>query len=259
MTKLETAIANTIVWGELATPDLDKARAFYGGLFGWTFNANDDPRTGYYTSALLDGRRVAGLWKQGAETQSTGLPSSWSVYIGVTDADAVAEQVKASGGQLVVPPMDVMEFGRMAMCLDPTGAYFGLWQAKQHTGAQLRDEPGSMAWHEVYSRDANTALAFYRAVFGFEEKKLDAPQIEYWSLHTGPTTVGGLMQMSEHFPAAEPSHWNLYFAVADTDAATQKLEQLGGRVLQPAFDTPYGRMSAVADPFGARFCLIKPV
>lgn len=258
MTKLDKAIPSTIVWCELATPDLEKARAFYGELLGWSYNASADAQTGFYTMSTLAGRLVAGLWKQGAETQSAGTPSTWSVYFGTDDADATSEKVTAAGGQLLMPAMDVMAHGRMALCVDPTGAVFGAWQSKQHLGAQLRDEPGSMCWHEVYTRDAAKALAFYETVFGLTARKLDAPGVEYWSLHRGEETVCGLMQMGPQFPKEVPSHWNTYFAVTDTDAATARLQQLGGQVFQPAFDTPYGRMSAVADPLGAAFCLIEP-
>jgi uncharacterized protein len=257
MTQIDRPITNTIVWGELATPNLEKARAFYGELLGWSFIGGDEPRTGYYTMATLGGRQVVGLWQQGAETQSTGLPSTWSVYFGSDDCDATAAMTSA-GGQLIMPPMDVMSLGRMALGVDPTGAAFGVWQSKEHKGSQLLNEPGAMTWHEVYTRDASAAREFYGKVFGLEARKLAGSTVDYWSLHLGERTVAGLMQMTDQFPKEAPPRWNTYFAVADTDVATAKLQKLGGRVLQPAFDTPYGRMSAVADPQGAAFCLIKP-
>jgi len=115
-----------------------------------------------------------------------------------------------------------------------------------------------VAWHEVYTRDAARARAFYQRALGLEERRLDAPDIEYWTLHKGAKTVCGLMQMTDQFPKEVPSHWNTYFAVTDVDAAAEKVTSLGGKVIAPPFDTPYGRMTAVADPFGAPFCLIHP-
>lgn len=146
----------------------------------------------------------------------------------------------------------------MAVFSDPTGALFGTWQAKSHTGSQVFNEPGAMTWHEVYTRDANKARAFYQHVFGLEPQRMEGDEMEYWTLHQGDDTIAGLMQMNAQFPKDVPSHWNTYFAVEDTDAAVKKLEKLGGKVRQPPFDTPYGRMSAVQDPGGAGFCLIKP-
>jgi len=255
MPKLDKAVPGTVVWVDLATPDLDKARAFYGELLGWSYVGGDDANTAFYTTAQRGGRKVAALFKKGPQMPG---PSAWNIYFGSEDADDTARRVAAAGGQVVMPPMDVMEHGRMAMFADPTGAVFGVWQSKQHTGAQLVNEPGAMAWHEVYTRDVNKAREFYARVLGLEQQRLEGGGMEYWTLHKGPTVVCGLMQMTDQFPKEVPSHWNTYFAVDDTDAATAKLQQLGGTVFQPAFDTPYGRMSAVADPLGAGFCLIKP-
>ena len=253
MPNLDKAISNTVVWADLATPDVAKARAFYGELLGWSYTGGDDPKTGFYTTGNRKGRRVAAMW-----TKPPEMPvSAWNIYIGVDDADDTANKVKAAGGQVLQAPMDVMEYGRMALFVDSSGAAFGVWQSKSHTGAQIVNEPGAMTWHEVYTRDAAKARDFYSKVFGLEPRKMEGG-MEYWTLHRGEDTVAGLMQMGSEFPKDVPSHWNTYFAVSDTDAATKKLEQLGGQVFQPAFDTPYGRMSAVADPFGAAFCLIKP-
>jgi predicted enzyme related to lactoylglutathione lyase len=145
----------------------------------------------------------------------------------------------------------------MAVFADPTGAVFGVWQAKQHRGAEVIDEPGAMTWHEVYSHDATKAREFYGRVFGFEPKRLDSTEIEYWTLHKGDKTVGGVMQMTASMPKDLPSHWNTYFAVPDADAAAKKVTALGGRVMAPPVDTPYGRMATVFDPLGAAFCIVK--
>jgi predicted enzyme related to lactoylglutathione lyase len=253
MPKIDKAVPNTVVWADLSTPDIAKARAFYSELLGWSFTGGDDENMGYYTTANRDGRRVAAMAKQ----QSPSEPPVWTVYIGTESADETKKKVEAAGGKTLAPPMDIMDLGRMAIFQDPTGATFGVWQSKSHTGLQLHGDPGAMAWHEVYTRDAKKALDFYTRVFGLKAEKMEGG-MEYWTLHAGDHLVGGLMQLGAHAPKDEPSHWNTYFSVSDTDAATKKLEQLGGKVRQPAFDTPYGRMSAVTDPFGATFCIIKP-
>jgi uncharacterized protein len=204
--------------------------------------------------AQIGGRNVAGLAKMGEQSP---FPTVWSVYLATDSADESARKVSEAGGTVMMAPMDVMEEGRMAFFVDPTGAHFGVWQGKRHQGAQLIDEPGAMTWHEVYTRDLDKARAFYTRVLGAEVKRLDAPGIEYWTLHKGSKTIGGLMQMGEQFPKEVPSHWNTYFAVSDVEAAAKQVSALGGKVLAPPFDTPYGRMTAVTDPFGAAFCLIQ--
>lgn len=252
MPKIDNAVPNTIVWADLSTPDIAKARAFYGELLGWSYTGGDDEQMGYYTTANRDGRRVAAMGKQ----QDASQPPAWTVYFGVEHADQTQKKVEAAGGKTLAPPMDIMDLGRMAIFQDPTGASFGVWQPGTHKGLQLHGEPGAMAWHEVYTRDGKKALDFYTKVFGLKAEKMEG--LDYYTLHAGDQLVGGLMHMGPQFPKEERSQWNTYFAVSDTDASSKKLEQLGGKVRQPPFDTPYGRMSAVTDPFGATFCIIKP-
>jgi predicted enzyme related to lactoylglutathione lyase len=259
MPKLDKAIPNKVVWVELTTPNLEKARTFYGELLGWSFQVDDDPQTGFYTTALREDRRVAALCKQ---TEQTPGASAWRIFIGSQNVDDTVAKAAAAGGKIVAPPMDVMDYGRMAVLVDPTGADFGVWQAKTHTGVQLVEEPGSLVWNEIYTRDAKKAREFYARVFGFEARPLEEGAMEYWTLHhrdVGKDPIAGLMQMNDAFPENVEPHWNTYFAVTDTDATVKKLEKLGGKVMQPAFDTPFGRMSAVVDPFGAGFCVIRPV
>jgi predicted enzyme related to lactoylglutathione lyase len=251
MARRDRAEPGTVAWVDLQTPDLDGARKFYGALLGWSF----PDTTGFYNLAQVAGRNVAGLAKLGPESR---FPPMWSVYLASDDVDETTRQIVAAGGAVVVAPMDVMDQGRMAYFTDPTGAYFGVWQGKQHRGAQLIDEPGAMTWHEVYTRDLERARAFYARVLGAEARRLEAPGIDYWTLHRGPLTVCGLMQMTAQFPPEVPAHWNTYFAVTDADAAAKRIRELGGTVQAPPFDTPYGRMTAVTDPFGAAFCLIMP-
>jgi predicted enzyme related to lactoylglutathione lyase len=256
MAKRDKADPSTVSWVDLQTPDLDKARKFYGELLGWSFVGGDDPNTGFYTMAQLGGRNVAGMAKLQA---GSPFPPMWSVYLAVDDANEIARKVTEAGGKVVVPPMDVMEEGRMAYFADPTGAHFGVWQGRKHQGAQVIEETGSMVWHEVYTRDLAKAQPFYMRVFGLEAKRLDAPGIDYWTLQKGGKTVFGSMQMTEQFPPEVPSHWNTYFAVTDSDATAKKAVALGGKVMAPPFDTPYGRMAVLGDPAGAAFCVIQPV
>lgn len=254
MSTIERHTPGTLSWVDLLTPDLDGAMKFYGALFGWTFEVGP-PELHHYTTCSLGGRRAAGMGKRPADTT---FPSLWSVYFDGEDADSIAERIRASGGQVMMGPMSVMEFGRMLVASDPTGAVFGVWEPKSHTGAQVIHEPGSMIWHEVNTRDHKKAADFYCRVFDLEAQKIDAPGVEYMTLHKGQKTAGGVLQMCEQWPVEIPPHWMAYFAVADVDAAIAKVAELGGKVHVPPFETPYGRQSVVADPWGAPFTLITP-
>src|SRR5262245_23569698 len=146
-------------WVDLGTPDLDKAAAFYGGLFGW--NCPEGPaEAGGYRVCDIGGKSVAGIGPQ----QNPG-PPVWAMYVNVTSADDTAAAVTANGGQSFVPPMDVLDAGRMAVLADPIGAVFGVWQAGMHKGAELVNEPGTFSWAELVTDDVPASKAFYGAVF----------------------------------------------------------------------------------------------
>lgn len=254
MTTLEQHVAGTPTWVDLMSPEPAKAQAFYAGLFGWQYEVGG-PETGGYAMAKLGGKNVAGI---GPLPPGAPYPSAWSVYFATEDADRTIATVEELGGRVMTGPMDVVDAGRLAFMTDPTGAPFGVWQAKNHRGAEIIDEPGTMTWHEVNTPDAPKAVEFYGKLFGLEPKKLDAPAgFDYWTLHKGPRTAAGVLQMTKEW-AGVPPHWMNYFAVADTtDAAAAKVTELGGKVSVPPFDSPYGRISVVNDPFGAVFSLIK--
>jgi len=170
-----------VTWIDVQTPDLKAARRFYGELLGWSFEESSG-----YLFARLGGRKVAGLVELGAGSKVAPM---WSVYLATDDAEATAREAGQAGARLLVQPMDIADQGRMAYFADPTGARFGVWQGKAHRGAEVTGEPGAMAWHEVYTRDVAAACSFYGAVFGLESRRLDAPDVEYWTLHRGPAVA----------------------------------------------------------------------
>ncbi|TQF16340.1 VOC family protein [Myxococcus llanfairpwllgwyngyllgogerychwyrndrobwllllantysiliogogogochensis] len=253
MPTVEKHAVGTPTWMDLTTPDLERSRAFYSALFGWTYLIGPE-ESGFYSMCQLNGRMVAGI---GLKPKDAPYPTAWSVYFEADDVDAFVQRVEKLGGKVVAAPMDVFDAGRVAVCTDPTGASFGLWQSRGHKGAQLVGEPGTMAWHEVNTRDGIRAKDFYSALLGLEAKKLDLG-MDYWTLDKGSEPVAGVLQMTAQWPGDLPPHWMNYFAVTDTDASVRKVTELGGKVHVKPTDSPYGRFSVVTDPVGAAFTLIAP-
>src|SRR5438105_9117762 len=103
--------------------------------------------------------------------QHPRAPRSWTTYFATTDAGAAANAVKDAGGQVVMEPFDVMDAGRMAGFMDPSGAFVCVWQPGQHKGAELANEPGSFTWNELHTRDLTGAKEFYPKAFGFGVKE----------------------------------------------------------------------------------------
>lgn len=238
-------------WVDIGVPDLQAAADFYGGLFGW--DAPEGPsEAGGYRLALVGDRAVAGIGTQ----QNPGHPV-WATYVAVTDADETSAKVIAAGGEVLVPAMDVLDVGRMAVFTDPQGAVFSVWQAGTHPGAELVNEPGTWSWSELITTDVEAAQAFYSDVFGWTtDPKGDGPVPEYVEWQVSGRSVGGMMQKPPMMPAEVPPHWAVYFAVVDADAAAARVEELGGTVIMAPADIEPGRFAVVADPFGGVFNVI---
>jgi predicted enzyme related to lactoylglutathione lyase len=203
-----------------------------------------------------DGKNVGGLMGH----MQAGQPTVWATYISVADADATAAKVKAAGGSVIVEPMDVMDIGRMAFFTDPSGAAFGIWQPRRFAGADLVNEPNSLCWNEVLTRDADADKAFYPAVFGWDASRpsfAGAPE-SYTVWEIGGKPIGGMMQMTdEYFPAQVPPHWSVCFAVADCDATVAKAKDLGATITMEPMDMPIGRFAGLIDPQGAAFTVMQ--
>jgi predicted enzyme related to lactoylglutathione lyase len=239
---------------DVSVDDVPKAIAFYQALFGWNIEQGG-PEVGGYSIAHQDGRIVAAISPKMA---GPGAPTVWTTFLATDDADATADKIKGAGGQVLAGPMDVMEEGRMAVGMDPAGAAFGLWQGARTTGLGVANEPNALSWNEQMSADFDGSKAFYQAVFGYTYQDMSGDGFKYVLPTVDGHEVGGIGEYPEGTPAGTPAAWRAYFAVTDTDAAMAKVTELGGRVVQPAMDTPFGRIGVVADNQGAVFSLITP-
>jgi uncharacterized protein len=220
---------------------------------GWTYETGDEEKYGGYIMAFKDGRPVAGMMKNDGQS---GYPDVWSTYLRVDDINAAAEAAAASGGQVYMPPMEVPEQGHMALFGDAGGAAVGAWQFGEMTGFEAHDESGAPVWHELQTRDYAAAVKFYQDVFGWQTDVMsDTPEFRYTTLGAGDDARAGIMDAAAFLPEGVPSNWSVYFHVDDADAALAKVVELGGSVVMPAEDTPYGRLATVTDPMGALFRL----
>lgn len=254
MPKPYAAPKSTPTWLDLGTSDKDKSKAFYGELLGWTAEDAGD-EFGNYTNFSSDGIQVAGCMQNDG---SMG-PDGWSAYFATDDIAKLAELAAANGGQVVVPPMAVGDLGQMTFVTDPGGAFIGAWQAGEHKGFGVRNETNAPGWFELYTRDWDGALEFYREVFGCEiEVASDEPDFRYAIVMGDGLQVAGIMDGTQFLSEGVPAHWAVYFQVDDTDASVARAEALGGSVVQPAEDTPYGRLATCTDSTGATFKLLQP-
>jgi uncharacterized protein len=263
-------------WVDTSQPDPEAAATFYSGLFGWEFENVLPPGSGVsYLVARLRGGDVAAV---GSLPDQAPPQATWNTYVWVASADETASRVHDAGGSVVTQPFDIMDFGRRAVFTDPDGAAFSVWQAKQHKGAQVVNEPGSLNFNDLYARDLEGARSFYGSVFGWKTLPL-GPGMEAWTLPgygdhlerddpdlrkrmadaQAPEGFEDVVATLNPITADQPDtpHWGVTFAVEDADATAAKAAELGGKVVVPPFDAPWVRMAVLKDPHGATFVASK--
>ena len=275
-------------WVDASEPDPEAAVDFYGGLFGWELEDTMPPGSeGKYfiarceTSAWslfdMSGEPRGGVVAAVRSILQGAPPTAmWNTYVWVGSADEAASKVRDAGGGIVMEPFDVMDAGRMALFTDPEGAAFWVLEANKHKGARLVNDPGSLNFNGLNTRDVEGARSFYGSVFGWQTLAMDGGA-QMWTLagygdwlerehHPGLRKTWAEAGAPEGFedvvasinPIADdqpdtPAHWSVTFAVDDADATAAKATELGGKVIVPPFDAPWVRMTVVGDPQGATF------
>jgi predicted enzyme related to lactoylglutathione lyase len=196
------------------------------------------------------GRRVAGV----GPIMQEGQPPIWSTYFATDDVDALAVRVRDAGGTALMEPTDVFDAGRMGFFAHGAGGMFGAWQAGNHTGAELVNEPVSLAWNTLVTRDPEGAARFLEAALGLRAETRDFGDGPYTLLMLGDRGVAGLTDAPPEMPEGVQAIWGVSFAVADTDATAAKAQELGGALTMTAHDVEgVGRIAGLIDPYGAVF------
>jgi predicted enzyme related to lactoylglutathione lyase len=255
MAEITSHPSGTFCWVDLATTDTDGAKAFYTELFGWDAEDVTTDQGSPYTMLLNSGRRVCALFPLAPDM---GDNARWQSYISVADANAAADSAVAMGGKLTMPPMDVTRAGRLAVIEDPTGAAVGLWQAREHAGADLLNEPGAQCWLELQTRDKDRAAEFYGGLMGWTRRvSRSVMDGRYEIFVSDGKEVGGMLQIEQNWGPVAPN-WSVYFGVEDCDGAVAEAVRLGGKALFPAMDVEnVGRFAFLQDPQGAVFAVIE--
>ncbi|OIJ68243.1 glyoxalase [Streptomyces mangrovisoli] len=239
-------------------PDQQAAIDFYRDLFGWQGEIGP-PETGGYAVCTLKGRPVAGIMaamNPDGSRPDPMPPAVWTTYLATESVDDTLGKAGDVGGKVVMPGMDVMDLGRMAVVADPQGAVFGLWEAKSFPGAGTVNEHGALIWSELSTSDPEAAGRFYAATLPMNPVPSAMEGAEgYTEFQVGDRAVGGMMNLDQA-PPGTPPHWMVYFAVDDVDSVVAAAARAGATVLAPPFDMVAGRMAVLADPQGAVFSVI---
>src|ERR1700727_2986429 len=180
----------TFSWTDLNTTDQEAAKAFYSALFGWEIEDMPAGEGVVYSMAAIDGKWVGAISPQPQQQRDAGVPPAWNSYITVEDVDDSAARAQELGATVHAPPFDVMDAGRMAVVQDPQGAFFEIWQPKEHIGASLVNAPGALVWNELASPDLEASSAFYGALFDWQVAQFECSPEPYLSIKVGEANNG---------------------------------------------------------------------
>lgn len=237
----------TPCWVDLWSPDVDASVIFYRDLFGWDAGAAE--RSGGYRTFLVRGKLVAGI----ALVEDEQVAPQWTTYISTEDGIETVRRVEAEGGS-VLSMRDMEEGGGIILLRDATGAMFGVFRLGRHRGAEGFNEPGSLTFNQLTTDSPAVGKRFYSRVFGWDPRdRVMGGGFAFTYFFQEKRAVAGLMPG----PPGSVSHWLVYFAVEDADATAARIVELGGGVVQPTTDTPFGRMVVLKDPHGAGFAAIR--
>lgn len=228
-------------WVDLMTPDTDAAKRFLTAVFGWTNDDRFDDEGNHIYTLFRQGDKVA-VGMGGQPPEMAGAPAVWNTYIATDDPAAIAEKVTAAGGSVLMPPMQVMTSGEMAVFSDPTGAVFSVWKAGDHIGSEIANEPDTWSWSELMTRDVPAAIAFYRQVFGWAFAEMG---LNYQVIQGGEEGWGGLMAMPPEMPDMVPAHWATYFMTDDIEATMAKIKNADGQIMDGPMEIPEAGLIAV--------------
>jgi predicted enzyme related to lactoylglutathione lyase len=246
MSTVEAAVGK-FVWHEQVSSDPKQAQDFYTRLFGWGTEVYK-PGEVDYAMISSGGANHGGFGK----AMEGAPPPHWLSHVQVDDVDDTVEKAKNAGGRLAAGPFEMGEIGRMAIIVDPQGAYISVYQPEGEGPVP----EGVFVWDELGTTDVDAAQRFYEEVFGWTTSDMGPEYGGYRIFNRGETGIAGLMSLPDD---SEPPHWQPYVAVEDPDQTCAKASELGASLLLEPMDVPaVGRLAVISDPQGATFGIIKP-
>lgn len=233
-----------VVWHDLVTQDLEAAKRFYGGLFGWTFEEYE-LKAGRYALASLDGKPVAGILYPGRREVNA---SQWLSYFSVEDVEVAAAVAAANGAEVIVAPRDIAGRGRAALLVDPEGAPVAVARLKGGDPAPAPPPLNGWLWVDLWTRDPTASSSFYQRLLGLEPRTVDLTGKPYTVLARGQKPYAGMIPLPQ---SDIRPNWLPIVRVKDVAATAERAAQLGGRVLlAPSPEIRGGKAAIVADPSG---------
>lgn len=248
-----------IVYAQLTTPDLAKAKAFYGRLLGWTFQDHTVSR-GHYAEALVNGHVVAGLVERPLPDSDNPPHPLWLPFISTPDVPALAKSSRQWGAKILFRPTMIQGRGEQAIIADPQGALFAALHALQgdanDTDATMQ---GNWIWNALLTSTPSASAGFYQKLFGYQVEAAPAPETsQRYTLESQSVARASVNPLPPRLPVNAHARWLSFVQVDSVGSAAEKAVQLGGRVLvEPHLDHQNSMIAVLSDPAGAAFGVME--
>ena len=244
-------------WVELCTTDSAKAFDFYHPIFNWGKITHDNGDFGEYHMLTLNEQEIAGAFQLTDDMKKQGAVPCWNAYVKVDDVDATANKAKSLGGKILNGPFDVMEYGRMAVLEDPTGAVVCLWHTDKNSETPEKTQPGNYGWIELLTTDTQKAETFYKTLFDWTAETAQFGDHDYTSFSINGEPIAGMMKIKSEWGHVPPN-WNVYFTVNNLDESLEIAKKNGAELCCDVMEIPeVGRFTTLKDPQGVYVSMIQ--
>ncbi|HMR05689.1 MAG TPA: VOC family protein [Polyangiaceae bacterium] len=248
---MSTYTPGRFIWHEIFTSDVEKTKAFYSKVAGWTTQTMN--MTGMdYTMFLAGEEQIGGIMSL-AMIPTEGVPPHWLGYVSVPNVDEAAAATKSGGGTVLKAPEDIPNMGRFAVLQDPQGAVFAAFKGNDGDQPEV-DKPkmGTIVWDHLNTSDVPAALKFYEKVFAWKAGEF-GPGMPVFK-RSGDKFGGGLGEA----PPGSPPHWLAHILVKDLAAARKLVTEESGKVLMEEIAVPnIGKFAVIQDNVGAVVALFQ--
>lgn len=232
------------VWHDLLTDDMTKAKTFYAGLLGWTFEDRE-----HYATIYNDGKLIGGMMEVAAPSGSNA-EAVWLPWMSVKSVANSVKFVKSKGGKVLKGPLEMKERGKGVLISDPQGAQIVLLHAKGGDPLDATPKMGDWLWNELWSKSPKESDAFYRHLGQYDRS--DSRENYNILIEKGKWRAG-----IRHIVREDVNeHWVPVIRVEDPEKLLVKVEKLGGTVLmKPTKSLMNGDVAVIADNSGAHLIL----
>ena len=236
-----------VIWHDLATRDLEQAKAFYGDLFGWTFEQLN-PGGRQYTVVYLQGIPIGGMFTFSNEDSDKGT-GEWLINLSSANVARDANLFEKAGGKVLEPAREAPNRGTAAFVRDPQQAVMILTNSSSGDPEEGNIPQGGWLWNELWTHDVAAAESFYTEVFEYDAKQLETGgEREYILLEKDGVPLGGILQLLDR--DVRP-HWVPFIRVENIQDAVAKAIELGAKVLiEPDPAIREGKVSLLLGPGG---------